>query len=97
MSPARATSSAVERWIPWRGRRKRRRNDGRERKGRKKEGRGKEGRVRRRKEGRRRGRILSNVCLSMVQSYGHLWQLFSFPSEDKEREREWLVVGTTRC
>ena len=32
MSPARATSSAVERWIPWKGRRKRRRNGGRERK-----------------------------------------------------------------
>lgn len=65
-------------------------------KGRKKEeGRGKEGRGGGRREGGGGEDILSNVCLSMVQSYGHLWQLFSFPSEDKEREREWLVVGTT--
>ena len=58
MSPARATSSAVERWIPWRGRGKRRRNGGRERKGENenKGGGKRKGRVRRRKEGRRRGR-----------------------------------------
>ena len=61
MSPARATSSAVERWIPWRGRG---RNGGRERKG-KKEGEGKrKERGRRRKKGRRRGRRITMKRLS---------------------------------
>ena len=95
MSPARATSSAVERWIPWRGRGRRRRNGGRERKGEK--GGGK----RKGREGEEEKREHSHETMKKkkkTQSYGgHLWQLFSFPSEDKEREREWLVVRTTRC
>ena len=90
MSPARATSSAVERWIPWRGRGRRRRNGGRERKG-EKEGGGK----RKGREGEEEKREHSHETMkknkkhkAMVVTFG---SCFPFPVRTKRgRENGWL-------